>query len=252
MHHRYRENAAITDGRSSRKGVLRILTDVWHVDDVACQDRTSAQGSPARWSRISLFQRSEPLGIDVVLRCKVQELSIETNDQAIDRVAQPRRICSDGIEHRLDVGWRATEDPQNLARRRLLIKRLGHLRVCLREGRVLVLQLGEQPDVLDGDDGLVGEDLKELDLLVREWIYLGAPKPYRAHRHPLPQQRNGQQRAEAQLPSEGAAFRKLLRLGLEISYMNNPPLDHGAPRDGPAHDRNKAASGNGDWTVVGG
>ena len=30
------------------------------------------------------------------------------------------------------------------------------------------LQLAEQPDVLDGDDGLVGERLDQLDLLVRE------------------------------------------------------------------------------------
>src|SRR5262247_3422452 len=104
MHHRHRENAAMTDGRSSRKRVLQILTDVWHMDDVARQDRASAQGSPARRSRISLFHRSESLWIDVVLRCKVQELAIEANDQAIDRVAQPCRIRSDGIEHGLNVG----------------------------------------------------------------------------------------------------------------------------------------------------
>src|SRR5262249_22193688 len=104
MHHRHRENAAITDGRSSRKRVLRILTDVRHMDDVASQNRASAQGSPARRSRISLSHRSESLWIDVVLRCKVQELSVEANDQAIDRVAQTRRVRSDGIEHRLNVG----------------------------------------------------------------------------------------------------------------------------------------------------
>src|SRR5262245_54641714 len=104
MHHWHRENAAITDGRGNRKRVLRILTDVWHMDNVARQDRASAQGPAARRSRISLSHRSESLWIDVVLRCKVQELSIEANDEAIDRVAQPRRIRSDGIEHRLNVG----------------------------------------------------------------------------------------------------------------------------------------------------
>src|SRR5215467_6308831 len=104
MQHRHREYAAITDGRSSRKRVLRILTDVWYMDDVARQDRTPTQGSPARRSRISLSQRSESLWIDLILRGKVQELPVEANDEAIDRVAQPRRIRGDGIEHRLNVG----------------------------------------------------------------------------------------------------------------------------------------------------
>src|SRR4030095_7662187 len=87
MHHRDGYNATVADRRSSRKSVLRILADVCHMDDVARQDRASAQGSPARRARRSLFHRSESLWIDVVLRGQVQELSVEANDQAIDRVA---------------------------------------------------------------------------------------------------------------------------------------------------------------------
>jgi hypothetical protein len=38
----------------------------------------------------------------------------------------------------------------------------------LRQRAVLLLQFLEQPHVLDGDDGLVGEGLEQLDLLRRE------------------------------------------------------------------------------------
>src|SRR6266508_6354189 len=103
MHHRDGENAAIADRRGSRKCVLRILADVWHVDDGTRQDRASAQGTPARRSRISLPHRSESLRIYVVVRRKVQELSIEANHKSVDRVTQPRRIRRDGFKHGLDV-----------------------------------------------------------------------------------------------------------------------------------------------------
>ena len=56
---------------------------------------------------------------------------------------------------------------QHLRRGRLLLQRLG-------ERPVALLQLGEQPGVLDGDHGLVGEGLQQRDLLVGE----------RAHLHP--------------------------------------------------------------------
>ena len=63
------------------------------------------------------------------------------------------------------TGWTSVGelliDPQDLAGRGLLLQRLGEIAVAR-------LQLREQPDVLDGDDGLVGEGLQQLDLLVRE------------------------------------------------------------------------------------
>ena len=46
---------------------------------------------------------------------------------------------------------------ENLARRRLLLQRLGEVAVAR-------LKLLEQPDVLDGYDGLIGEGLEEGDL----------------------------------------------------------------------------------------
>ena len=57
----------------------------------------------------------------------------------------------DRVEYRLHIGRRTADDPQDLARRRLLLERL--------------LRLVEQAHVLDRDHRLVGEGCRERDLL---------------------------------------------------------------------------------------
>ena len=63
-----------------------------------------------------------------------------------------------------EIGRRGGDDAQHLGRGRLLLQRLG-LRAL--ELGVALLQLLEQPGVLDGDDGLVGERLQQRDLADR-------------------------------------------------------------------------------------
>src|SRR5262249_40988351 len=87
---------------------------------------------------------------------------------AVQRLAQRARAGRDGVEDWLDIRRRATDHPQDLTGRRLLLQRLGQLAVPR-------LQLLEQPDVLDGDDRLGGEGLEERDLLVGERSPLEAP-----------------------------------------------------------------------------
>ena len=70
--------------------------------------------------------------------------------ESIERFANARRILSNDIQHRLNIRRRASNDAQDFTRRRLLLQRF--------------LQFLEQPNVLDGDDGLVGEGLQQLDL----------------------------------------------------------------------------------------
>jgi hypothetical protein len=57
----------------------------------------------------------------------------------------------------LGVRRRPGDHAENLAGRGLLLQGFGHLGVGLRESLVLLLQLREQPHVLDGDDRLVGK-----------------------------------------------------------------------------------------------
>ena len=54
------------------------------------------------------------------------------------------------------------------AGRGLLLQRLGDLAVALLKLGVALLQLLEQPGVLDGDDGLVRERLQQRDLALGE------------------------------------------------------------------------------------
>src|SRR5262249_15775048 len=121
----------------------------------------------------------------------------------------------------------------------------------LREGLVLLLQLREQPHVLDGDDRLVGEGLQKRDLLVRERDRLSATEQDHTDRRSLSQQGNAERRPLTGLSGERASLGILLRFPLEIGHGNSLPLEHGAPRNGPPHDRDEEANSLGDKAVVG-
>ena len=74
------------------------------------------------------------------------------------RLAQPRRRLDQRVEHRLQIEGRAADDLEHVGGGGLLLQRFA--------------QLVEQAGVLDGDDGLVGEILHQLDLLVGERPHL--------------------------------------------------------------------------------
>ena len=67
-----------------------------------------------------------------------------------------------GVQHRLNVRRRAGDDAQDFARRCLLLQRF--------------LELLEQPHILDGDHGLIGEGFKKLDLRRGEGAHLDATR----------------------------------------------------------------------------
>src|SRR5882724_6869373 len=95
----------------------------------------------------------------------MNQLAVKLEERAEKSVAQLDGASDDRVEDRLHVGLRPADDAQDLARRRLLLQRLGQLSIARP-------QLREQPYVLDGDDRLVGEGLEQGDLLVREWRHL--------------------------------------------------------------------------------
>ncbi len=100
---------------------------------------------------------------------------VATQDERQVAAEQPRGGEHDGVEYRLHVGRRLTDDAQNLGCRGLPGQRL--------------LRLLEQPRVLDGDDGLVGETLLERKLLRRKGQRPVAVYDENADR--LPSRRNG-------------------------------------------------------------
>ena len=92
------------------------------------------------------------------------------SQQHVINPTNPRGALDDGIEHRLHVRGRAADDAEHLGRCRLMLQ--GFAQFC-----VALLDLLEQPHVLDGDYCLVGEGLEERNLLLGERPNLGAPNP---------------------------------------------------------------------------
>src|SRR5215467_8179444 len=69
------------------------------------------------------------------------------------------------VEHRLQIGRRAANDAEHFGRRGLMLQSFAQFSVAL-------LDLLEQPHVLDGDRRLVSKSLKECDLFIRERPHL--------------------------------------------------------------------------------
>jgi hypothetical protein len=64
----------------------------------------------------------------------------------------------------------------------------------LRERLVLLLQLREQPDVLNGNDRLIGEGLEERYLVRGKRLHLHSRHVDRSNRHAVAHHRNRQDR----------------------------------------------------------
>src|SRR5262245_28084087 len=67
--------------------------------------------------------------------------------------ANPRGALDDGVEHRLHIGGRATDNAKHLGRCRLMFQ-------CLAQFPVTVLDLLEHPNVLDRNHSLIGEKFR--------------------------------------------------------------------------------------------
>ncbi len=127
----------------------------------------------------------------------MHQFAIEQLDVAPHCGTQGHRGPDDGIENRLHVGRRARDDLENLGRGGLLLQGLADLGMGGGERAILLLQLGEQPHVLDRDHRLVGEGLKESDLLVGERLDLHPADDDRPDGAALAQQRGAQEGAHA-------------------------------------------------------
>ena len=84
----------------------------------------------------------------------------ESQHHVIDPT-NPGGALDDGVEDRLHVRRRAADDAEHLGCCRLMLQSLAQFCVAL-------LEFLEQPHVLDGDHGLVGEGFEKSDLLLGE------------------------------------------------------------------------------------
>ena len=133
----------------------------------------------------------------VVMGDEVHERAIEPVHCARPGAAEAYCVRDDGVEDGLDVSRRARDHPKDLARRRLLLQRLGEIAIT-------DLEFLEEADVLDGDDGLVGERLEERGLGVGEMARrLPREDDDQRRRVPLTQHRHAEYAPEAARPEAG-------------------------------------------------
>src|SRR5262249_42092719 len=93
-------------------------------------------------------------------RRKVNGAIDKAENRGGEAVDQPVRAFGNRLEHRLHVVGRTGDHLEDVGRRGLPLQRF--------------LGLVEQTHVLDGDHGLVGEGLQQLDVVVRELTRLNA------------------------------------------------------------------------------
>ena len=115
-----------------------------------------------------------------------QEVALSQQNGAVVGSTDQRGIGGDGIERRLEVRRGARDDSEDLGRGRLLLQRLS--------------RLVEQPDILDGDDSLVGEECQKIHLAVGERARLGASNRNGSDRSSGVEHGDNQHRATTETP----------------------------------------------------
>src|SRR5215831_2069498 len=90
------------------------------------------------------------------------------SQQHVINPTNPRRALDDGVKHRLHICRRTADDAEHLGGCGLMFQRLPQFNIAL-------LDLFEEPYILDGDDCLVRERLEERHLLLCKRIDLYSP-----------------------------------------------------------------------------
>src|SRR5882757_4123729 len=126
-----------------------------HVDRLTVDDRTA--GGPVTADRYSIPHN----GNRSMLLLENEVVAVLQCDQRIVRLKKLAGAFDNGLESRFDVGWGRRDHLENIAASGLIRQRFS-------EFAGLGLNLIEQPRILDGDDGLVGEGLHQGQLFRRK------------------------------------------------------------------------------------
>ena len=152
--------------------VFGVHQDVGDLNGSTFQEGSSDDASSPRlvWDALEIFL--EPRG-KVVDRGVVISAALLAGDGGHIRFAQSRHRLGQRIEHRLQIEGRAANHLEHVGGGGLLLQRFRKIIGALS-------QLLQQPRVFDRDDGLIGEILDQLDLLIGEPVHLLATDMYGA------------------------------------------------------------------------
>src|SRR6516165_10611981 len=151
------------------------------------QHRNAADGFARKRPRISLPQPALDAWLPVG-GSHFDHVVVECLDHGKGGIEQAPQAFGDGVEHRLGVVHRAADGGKDFRGGGLLLERF--LQVAGAR-----LDLFEQPDVRNRDDGLVGEHLDRLDLTLRERLKVRLAQHDRADDLTFVQKRRHQKRA---------------------------------------------------------
>src|SRR5690242_10673645 len=130
---------------------------------------------------------------------KIDPFSVPERNAGIVGVAKSAGRTGDCGEHRLQVEFGAADHPEHVADRGLIFERL----LKLTRPR---LYFFEQPGVLDGDNGLIGEGGDQFNLLLRKELYFASPQCDRPEWCTFAQKRNDEHCAMSKLSGDYAAL----------------------------------------------
>ena len=102
---------------------------------------------------------------------------------------------------------------------------------------VALLNLFEQPHVLDGDHGLGGKGFEKLDLFIGKGSDLAPANMYSSDRNSVMDQWRNEYRAHALMLCPVLRKRGSRLRGLKVMDVNRLPVDHGAADGRGAIDR---------------
>jgi hypothetical protein len=206
---RHADDGTIARERVHGNREFAVGERVANVFRLAGEQDSRRQGRPARDRRV-LGHISPDRGVPALGHRPISEDVPIANADRPARAADQRHCGShQRIEHSLQIERRAADDFQHVGGRGLLLQGL--------------LRFVEEPDIVDGDDGLIGESLEQFDLPVCERARLFARDVDGADRLAVAKHRH---RQRAPKPRIDEWCRRIFRVGGEIGDMR-----HGAVED---------------------
>ena len=159
--HRYAQHRASQRNCEQRRIVIGVQPEIRNHLHFARQQHPRPCGRASRPLR-RLAQPCDEfrLGLIVRNRSDPERLALLKVEDAQIRRRQFGRAKRQRVEHRLEIERRAANHLQHIRRRRLLRQRLFQIARS-------PLHLLEQPRILDGDHGLIGEGLDQIDDALR-------------------------------------------------------------------------------------
>src|SRR5215475_867463 len=98
-----------------------IALGVPYMHGAPLEDRLSRRAVPRGRHGVPALECGETSLGPPIVGNEVDQLAVEAKDRRKESLAEAVGALGDGLEHRLNIGRRGGDDPQDLTRRRLLL-----------------------------------------------------------------------------------------------------------------------------------